>query len=74
MIWANPGGLVGDLSGGVRTREITKYDAERRYRRPRVQKQVRNVSSDVPVTLYGDWRHINEIFGKSPKTDYIFKK
>ena len=38
------------------------FDAGRRRRRPRGQKHVRNVSSDVPATLYSHWRRINEIF------------
>ena len=39
---------------GVRgVREIRKFNAGRRHRRPRVQKHVRNVSSDVPVTYTG---------------------
>ena len=53
-------------------REIKKYDADDRHRRPRVQKQVRNVSSDVPATFYSDWRHLNEISWKSAKS-VIFK-
>ena len=63
------------LSGGVgEAREIRKSDAGRRRRRHRGQKLVRNVSSDVPVTFYGDRRPTNEIFEKSPKTDYIMEK
>ena len=62
---------VRQLSAGVgEAREIRKSDAWRRHT-PRGQKLVRNVSSDVPVTLYGDWRRINEIFEKPQKTDYF---
>ena len=56
---------VRQLSGGVgEAREIRNSDAGRRHRRHRAQKHVRNVSSDVPATFCGDWRHINEIFEK----------
>ena len=66
---------VRQLSGGEgEAREIRKSDAGRRRRRPRGQKLVRNVSSDVPVTLYGDRRRTNEIFKKSPKTVHLLKK
>ena len=66
---------VRQLSGGEgEAREIRKSDAGRRRRRHGGQKLVRNVSSDVPVTLYGDRRRTNEIFEKSPKTDYIMEK
>ena len=59
---------VRQLSRGVReAREIRKSDAGRRRRRLRGQKLVRNVSSDVPVTFYGDRRRIIGIFEKSPK-------
>ena len=71
MVWAHfgyPGWMFVQLSGGVgEARETRKSGAGRRRRRPRGQKQVRNVSSDVPATFYGDWRRINEIFVKSPK-------
>ena len=62
-----------DLSEVRRPREIKKYDAGRRHRRHRVQKQVRNVSSDVPATFCGDWRHLNVISRKSSKSS-IFSK
>ena len=50
-------------------REIRKYDAGRRHRRPRVQKQVRNVGSNVPTTFYSDWEAPARISRKSPKKD-----
>ena len=57
-----------------RPREIKKYDAGRRHRRHRVQKQVRNVSSDAPATFCGDWRHLEAISRKSPKWSIFYKK
>ena len=57
----------------VELEKSKKYGAGGCHRRPRVQKLVRNVSSDVPATFCGDWRHLDAIFRKSPKTT-IFKK
>ena len=66
-------GLSWSSSAGVSgAREIKKYDAERRHRRPRVQKQVRNVSSDVPTTLYGDWETLARISWKITKKIFFF--
>ena len=49
----------------VELEKIEKYDAGMSHRRRRDQKQVRNVSSDVPVTFCGDWRHL-----EAPKRDF----
>ena len=62
-----------DLSEVRRPREIKKYHSGGRHRRPRVQKQVRNVSSDVPATFCGDWRQLNAVFRKSPKKTHCKK-
>ena len=51
----------------VELEKIEKYDAGMSHGRQRDQKQVRNVSSDVPVTFCGDWRHLNAIFRKFAK-------
>ncbi len=50
--------------GSVELEKIKKYDVGRRHRRHRVQKQVRNVTSDVPVAFCSDWRHLNQISRK----------
>ena len=64
--------MLGYLSVGVPgAREIRKYDAGRRHRRPRVQKQVRDVGSNVPTTFYGDWEALARISWKSPKNDFF---
>ena len=52
-------------------REIKTSDARRRHRRHRDQKQVRNVSSDVPATFYGDWEGLIVISRKSPKSVFF---
>ena len=63
-----------DLSEVRRPPEIIKYDAGGRHRRHRVHKQVSNVSSDVLATFCGDWRHLDAISRKFPKTTISTKK
>ena len=53
MVWSY------DLYQERGARESKKYDAGRRRRRPRVQKYVRNVSSNASVTFYGLWSYVS---------------
>ncbi len=55
----------------VELEKSKKDDTGGCHRHPRVQKQDlvtgRNVSSDIPATFYGNRRHLDVIFRKSPK-------